>query len=51
MTRGTVKDHTPFDAEEDARRLRKAMKGFGRWKFVVCICQHSTLGILIGIFI
>ena len=27
--RGTVKPHSPFDAEEDAKTLRKAMKGFG----------------------
>ena len=29
-THGTVKPHSPFDAEEDARTLRTAMKGFGK---------------------
>ena len=27
--RGTVKPHSPFSAEDDARKLRTAMKGLG----------------------
>ncbi len=29
QTQGTVRPASPFSAEEDAKRLRKAMKGFG----------------------
>lgn len=29
-TQGTVKPHSPFDAETDAKKLRNAMKGFGK---------------------
>ena len=34
QTQGTVKPANPFNPEEDGKRLRKAMKGFG--KLSVC---------------
>jgi len=30
-----VKDHSPFDAQQDAEILRKAMKGFGKRKILI----------------
>ena len=30
QTQGTVKPANPFNPEEDGKRLRKAMKGFGK---------------------
>lgn len=31
VTHGTVKKHSPFNPEEDAKILRKAMKGLGMY--------------------
>ena len=34
-TEGTVKPHSPFNAETDAGVLRKAMKGFGEYIIIL----------------
>ena len=37
QTQGTVKAANPFNAEDDAKRLRKAMKGFGKSAIVYLV--------------
>ena len=41
-TEGTVKAHSNFDAEADAKALRQAMKGFGGLIFTR-LCTHSVV--------
>ena len=41
QTQGTVRPANPFNAEEDAKRLRKAMKGFG--KLSACSADIFTM--------
>lgn len=42
-TEGTVKPHSPFDAEEDAAILRKAMKGLGTdEKAIISVLAHRS---------
>ena len=51
QTQGTVKPANPFNPEEDGKRLRKAMKGFGKLSvffpqtftmyFFCCMCRNE----------
>ena len=53
QTQGTVRPANPFNPEEDAKRLRKAMKGFGKLSvcsaspftmLLCCMCRTAWMG-------
>ena len=46
QTQGTVRPTNPFNPEEDAKRLRKAMKGFGKLTLTVCSASAFTISLL-----
>ena len=48
QTQGTVKPANPFNPEEDGKRLRKAMKGFG--KLSVCSADIYNVFFLLHVY-